>query len=666
MSISVNESGARRTDFRLGPAFGFFARDTALRLAALALRWTGVIAFAGLLALFSAATGLLLSITELGTLRWEIVGLLGMAALALGHSLVSVRVDPPAGQRIGREEAPRLWSVVDEICHSAGVSAPIAILLVDDNNAAAANVPRRGLSPRSDTYLLLGLPLLLALGPGQARAVIAHEIGHFSRRHGESGLEVKKALAIAAGVVRQARESGNFALRVLAAFYGAAGARLSAASIQITREQEFQADCFAGEVAGAGAAAEALIVLALADKMIGETGCLLAEERSLLERGRPAADTAAALEFALAQPAGPHSSHPSLGDRIAALGQSPRAPAPVGAGHAAAAWFDNLDQLIAGFDVERSKWLSLRDAAVLDMRSAAAERLRANLNSRESAKGDAAACPLQQAEALLDRAHDALAIDDIGLASEFAERAFSFAPNYSRGHVAIGTIKTRRGDPAGLGDLVRAVELDPRRAWHAFQTADEFLRHRPAVPGGQQSHARLAMLSEAAAVAARERESEPRLAEIFVAADLPPNAAAAIRGALAAEPDLLGFTLVRRMMREWSDLPAWLATAELRGGWNGAADSGSAHRILSTILATIGVYGTINVMNPRTWAEKTIAARMARTDGAWRWNRDAHPISTWGGIEPFVGTGYSSAAPGLGAQDIHPWPRTQPDPCRAS
>src|SRR5439155_1386897 len=58
------------------------------------------------------------------------------------------------------------------------------IRLTTDFNAAVYQIPRLGFLGWPRTHLEVGLPLALALGPGELRAVLVHECAHLSARHG--------------------------------------------------------------------------------------------------------------------------------------------------------------------------------------------------------------------------------------------------------------------------------------------------------------------------------------------------------------------------------------------------------------------------------------------------------------------------------------------------
>ena len=92
-----------------------------------------------------------------------------------------------SGKRIEPKDAPELYAALDDLKTKLDVGRRIDVRLEDEVNAGAREA--RGLFGLLGTrrVLMLGVPLLALLGKDEARAVIAHEFGHFSRRHGRLG-----------------------------------------------------------------------------------------------------------------------------------------------------------------------------------------------------------------------------------------------------------------------------------------------------------------------------------------------------------------------------------------------------------------------------------------------------------------------------------------------
>lgn len=88
-----------------------------------------------------------------------------------------------------REEAPRLWTVVDEVANKVGERPVDTIYIVPDATIAVTERGRamqkmRGKGQRS---LILGLGALEGMNQGQFKAILAHEYGHFSNQDTAGG-----------------------------------------------------------------------------------------------------------------------------------------------------------------------------------------------------------------------------------------------------------------------------------------------------------------------------------------------------------------------------------------------------------------------------------------------------------------------------------------------
>lgn len=110
---------------------------------------------------------------------------LGMM-IALGFGLVSAlraRRPPIEGPRLGRDEHPALWRMIDELAEQAKTRPPDEIVLIGEINAAVTEDARfLGLRSGRRT-MLIGLPLLAAMSVSELRSVLAHELGHYSGGH---------------------------------------------------------------------------------------------------------------------------------------------------------------------------------------------------------------------------------------------------------------------------------------------------------------------------------------------------------------------------------------------------------------------------------------------------------------------------------------------------
>lgn len=191
------------------------------------------------------------------------------APILVGMVWAVVRTARPAAPPenavwVSRRRAPALWAAVDELAGSVGTAPPDAIRLTAEVNASVTeHASFLGLVPGRRT-LYLGLPLLVGLPPAELRAVLAHELGHFSRRHGRFGALAYRGtagLAAACEAVRSAAAANDLVRMyaggplLLLRGYTWVFRRLTR---PVRRRQEIEADREAARVAGARTVADAL------------------------------------------------------------------------------------------------------------------------------------------------------------------------------------------------------------------------------------------------------------------------------------------------------------------------------------------------------------------------------------------------------------------------
>ena len=96
-----------------------------------------------------------------------------------------VSVQPPEGAYLSPDNAPELFVFIDELKSSLNGPAIHRVMVSDEFNAGIVQIPRFGMFGWPTNYLVLGLPLMRALNPAEFRAVLAHEFGHLSGKHGK-------------------------------------------------------------------------------------------------------------------------------------------------------------------------------------------------------------------------------------------------------------------------------------------------------------------------------------------------------------------------------------------------------------------------------------------------------------------------------------------------
>ncbi len=193
-----------------------------------------------------------------------------VAAAAILQAL-SVSFPKPQGVRLNRETSPTLFAMLDEVRAALKAPAFHEVLLTEDFNAAVVQVPRLGLFGWQRNYLLLGLPLMQALTPQQFRAVVAHEAGHLSGNHGRFGGWIYRVRQTWIQVLEEMHKSKQRRTAAwLRRFFDWYAPCFSAYSFVLARGNEYEADRCAAEVAGAPAASQALVTLALHGRFLQE------------------------------------------------------------------------------------------------------------------------------------------------------------------------------------------------------------------------------------------------------------------------------------------------------------------------------------------------------------------------------------------------------------
>lgn len=179
-----------------------------------------------------------------------------VVSIAVGRGLWAGLRQPKGGEPgvvLTEQEQPRLWSEVRHLSEQVGTRPPDEIRLVHDVNAAVSESSRwLGLVPGT-RRMYVGVPLLTGLSALQMRAVLAHELGHYSGRH--TGL---------AGVTYRGQESlrrmiGHLGPRSwVGRLFGLYGRLYIAVASSVNRRQELEADAFSARLAGKGVAISAL------------------------------------------------------------------------------------------------------------------------------------------------------------------------------------------------------------------------------------------------------------------------------------------------------------------------------------------------------------------------------------------------------------------------
>ncbi|HEU0097515.1 MAG TPA: M48 family metalloprotease [Allosphingosinicella sp.] len=436
---------------------------------------------------------------------------LGVVAAVIGWAVVRslwVPFEAPDGRPLERNEAPELFGLIARLKAQIGGPKIHEVLVTRDFNAAIVQTPRLGILGWYRNYLVLGLPLLQALSEAEATAVISHEIGHFAGRHGHLAALVYRVRMVWAQLSERLQEGHSASL--LRRFFAWYGPWFNAYSFVLARSHEYEADRTAAEATSKDTIAAALIRLAVqADRLDAGWSGFWDEAvkapapvrgpfavQALWLREADEVQARRSLSRGLARSTGLEDTHPSLADRLAALGAAPRIPPSPDLTAAEALLGRTADSLAAEFD--ESWW-----AEAADWIAEARERRRADAEELGSLRELAASGPLtleqrhRQAEltALIEGEQASLTLYD-SIAADYPddEAAAWFA----------GLYRLRLGDPAGVPLVESASARNPQLLPAACAALEEFYGARGDDKAAAGARARLAETLETAAAAETE------------------------------------------------------------------------------------------------------------------------------------------------------------------
>lgn len=310
---------------------------------------------------------------------------LGVFALVMAPVFYAVlrmffmRLTPPEGRAITREEAPKLFKALDKMRKKLR-GPPIHHVLIDrEYNAAIMQLPRWGLFGGHTNYLMLGLPYMLGTPPKEMLATVAHEYGHLCGDHGKLGSWVYRQRRTFGALYEQVEAGASkswvhagmeAALRRFMPYY-------NAYTFVLSRQNEYEADQTATELVGSDVNASGLIRDALLGRWVHEDfwpKVYKQADTSARPLFRPFAAMRTAFQASFDQWATRdrlteawrvqsdlHDTHPSLCDRVDATGERAKLPEPITHAAAEVLLGETAKQLIEEMDKawwhdEKKQW----------------------------------------------------------------------------------------------------------------------------------------------------------------------------------------------------------------------------------------------------------------------------------------------------------------------
>jgi Zn-dependent protease with chaperone function len=540
-----------------------------INLALLAVLGFGYVAGMALLTLAAAVGVLGLLVVSKSVVLLK----LALVPLALAYMLVKamwVKVPPPEGRRLSRREVPALFDEIERVRRATNARPVHDVILTPDFNAAVTQVPRLGVLGWSRRYLIIGLPLLASLPPYQFRAVLAHEFGHLAANHVRFGNWIYRVRQTWRRTLEALEANGSPAVRLFTWFFEWYTPYFNAYSFVLARANEYEADRESARITNREDAADALVAVyakgsyvesefwtafyARADEHAEPPAQPFVEYLNGL-RSIPADCAQRALAAAMGRVTGIEDTHPSLSDRLAALGVAARPPACFQLTAAHALLGAKRMQLMEEFDLAWRESLAQpwkeRHAFMQGMK----ERLAAyEAAARERALDDAEQWELACATEAVHGGRAALAVLD-GLLQR--------APQHAPALYARGRIRLADEDESGAADIERAMQLDEEAREPGAQLLYSYFYARHDLSRCDRYRGTLQEVQRERQLATAER-AELRANDRLEPHGLDEDALAGCVEVLRSERSVKRAWLVRKQVRHLPRIPAFVLCVEYR------------------------------------------------------------------------------------------------------
>ena len=518
-----------------------------------------------------------------------------------------VRFTPPMGYEVYREDVPRLFLLIDKLTSALGTPPFHHVLIVNDLNAAVAQRPRLGIFGWYQNYLLLGLPLMLAMTPAQFRAVLAHEFGHLGHHHGRFSGWIYRTRMVWSRLLEELRTSDHWGSGLFTKFLSWYAPFFNAYSFVLARTQEYEADRQAARLVGPHAMKDALASLQVIARLMDELywpalnrrtitnptplASHLDELITVLQRVTPHDSIQKWMHEAMQQTTDYADTHPALVDRLAALDQLPEksnAPEPpadfphVRDPHEATAANYYLDAHATATReaLDRSWAESVADEWQQKHEEMAAARARCQALSDKSATVGLSIDELWEYACQME------ALESDRAALPLLQQLLTKAPTHAAANLAMGRLLLAQDDQSGLLYLEKALAADREAVIPACQLASSYLERQ----GNHTASLRYRVKAQRQRQQLLDAETERstiKPGDLFEPHGLSAEVSDSIAGQLASKPDVQAAYLVRKKVQVLTAVPCYALVIIPQRAWYELDTEGSNQALLEKLRNTL-------------------------------------------------------------------------------
>ncbi len=550
------------------------------------------------LVIFSAPAEIFRIALVLGKLLWVIIPGLGLYFGFIGSAIRSItaKVPDPQGHEITRSDAPELFGFIDKTCTSLKAGRPKRVLINDDFNAAIVTMPRIGIFGRK-VLLVVGLPLMKTLSPEQFEAVIVHEIGHISSKHGGFTKWAYQMRESWGRLIESQSATDHKFAALYQRFVDWFFPYFNGYSFVLMREHEKDADREAASLIGVKPFGEALIQMEIKGLELSEEFWLDIHKENL-ENDEPSEklfsrmlgalsainvqSASTNLVKAVTVPTDFEDTHPSLSDRLRLIGywrsgELPPMPDPKNVDAATVFLGSYADRLSAEFDhtwheQAISTWKD-RHAHFQETSSRTAE-LEAKRRESELTLDE-----LREMGRLISER------DGIEAAVPYFEEAAHRFPEEGVVWYNLGLAKLSTDDDSGLVDIERAMNQDESLRFDGNQLVFAFLRGK----GRHEESMKYANAIDAQRESIQKAQDERRgvsQSDLWEPHDLTPEFIQSISRKLSGMDEIAALYVAHKKVEYYPEFPYRVMWIELRPKEKNDASAATVLEIVSKRLNT--------------------------------------------------------------------------------
>lgn len=170
-----------------------------------------------------------------------------------------IKIPEPYGISIKKEDYPELFNLIENIKTNLKTPKIHKVHIDFTFNASIQQIPTLGLFGMSKTYLVIGLPLIYCLSKDQLASVIAHELGHISKKHGFITSQIYILKQSWDKIIYSLEKENHISSIIFIKFFERFLPFFNSYSFIMMRQHEYEADKLAAEYAGVKNAGDAFL-----------------------------------------------------------------------------------------------------------------------------------------------------------------------------------------------------------------------------------------------------------------------------------------------------------------------------------------------------------------------------------------------------------------------